>query len=216
VKTPGVRVIVARGAGDQAFISGADIAEFGEQRFDAVSNRAFTASVTAATAALMSAPVPVIAMIKGFCIGGGIVIASACDIRVSADGARFGVPAGRLGLAYELDNMARLQALVGRGVALEMLATARQLTAQEALQYGLVNRIVPAAQLETVVKQMVDQIATTAPMTFAAAKLSSRAASDPALQAAAQAAIDACFDSADFKEGRASFHERRHATFTGK
>lgn len=210
-----VRVIIVSGAGDRAFISGADIAEFEEQRHDSKSNESFTASVSAATAALLAAPVPVIAMIKGFCIGGGMVISSACDIRICAEGSRFGVPAGKLGLAYEIDNLARLQSIVGAGVTLEMLATARHFTAEEALRIGYVNTVVPEAQLENAVQELVRQITALAPMTFAAAKLSSRAARDPSLAPQAQAAIDACFDSDDFREGRAAFHQRRVPAFKG-
>ena len=211
-----VRVIVVRGAGERAFISGADIAEFDVQRNNAETNRSFTASVTAATASLIAAPVPVIAMIKGFCIGGGMVVASACDLRICAEGSRFGVPAGKLGLGYEMDNLARLQAIVGAGIALEMIATARHFTHDEALRIGFVNRVVNEADLEATVRDLVDQIAMTAPRTFTAAKLSSRAAHDASLRKVAQAAIDTCFDSEDFKEGRAAFHARRQPVFKGQ
>ena len=210
------RTIIVRGAGDRSFISGADIAEFDVYRHDAATNRAFTASVTAATAALMAAPVPVIAMIRGFCIGGGIVVSSACDIRVCTENSRFGVPAGKLGLGYELDNLARLQSIVGAGIVLEMIATARQFTAEEALRVGFVNRVTRDDGLDAAVKELVDQILATAPGTYAAAKLASRAARDPSLLPEAQAAIDACFDSEDFREGRAAFHARRAAVFRGR
>jgi enoyl-CoA hydratase/carnithine racemase len=213
---PQTRVIVIRGAGDKAFISGADIAEFDVQRNDASSNKPFTHAVSAATASLADARLPVIAMINGFCIGGGMVIASACDIRICSEGSRFGVPAGKLGLGYELDNFARLQSIVGRGIAMEMLATARHFTAQEALQAGFVNRIVPAANLEAEIHSMAAMTASLAPLSVAAAKLASRAALDPTLRDEAQRAIDSCFDSEDFKEGRAAFRERRVPTFTGK
>ena len=210
------REIVVKGAGDKAFISGADIAEFDVQRNNAASNKPFTAAVTAATASLVEAPLPVIAMINGFCIGGGMVIASACDIRICAEGSRFGVPAGKLGLGYELDNLARLQSIVGRGIAMEMLATARHFTAGEALSAGFINRVIAANQLEATVRDMVAMIATTAPLSFAAAKLASRAAADPSLEAEAQRAIDVCFDSEDFQEGRAAFSERRAPVFVGR
>ena len=216
VADPGVRCIVLRGAGERAFISGADIAEFEVQRNDAASNREFTGAVSAATAALLSAPLPVIAMIGGFCIGGGLVIASACDIRICTENSRFGVPAGRLGLGYELDNMKRLQGIVGSGIALDMIATARQLTSAEAWRLGLVNDVVSEALLDKTIRTLADQIAATAPMTYAAAKLASRAASDPSLRPAAQGAIDACFDSEDFREGRAAFHARRDPAFKGR
>lgn len=215
-ENPLVRAIVVRGAGDRAFISGADIAEFDQERSASPSNQVFVRAVSAATAALIEMPRPVIAMIRGFCIGGGMVIASACDIRICAEGSRFGVPAGKLGLGYELDNLARLQSIVGKGFAMEMLATARQFSAEEALQCGFVNRILPVADLEISVRDMAAQIARNAPLSIAAAKLASRAAADPALARQAQAAVDACFDSADYREGRAAFREKREPRFTGR
>lgn len=216
VDEPAVRVIVVRGAGEKAFISGADIAEFEQVRHDAATNKPFTAAVTRATASLMEAPKPVIAMINGFCIGGGMVISSACDIRVCSEGSRFGVPAGKLGLGYEIDNFQRLQSIVGKGIALEMLATARHFSAAEMLRANFVSRVVPAAELAALVAELAGQIAATAPLTYAAAKLSSRSTADPALRDKAQAAIDTCFNSDDFKEGRAAFHAKRNPVFKGR
>jgi enoyl-CoA hydratase len=213
---PAVRAIVIRGAGDKAFISGADIAEFERERSDASSNRVFTAAVSRATASLIETPKPVIAMINGYCIGGGMVIASACDIRICTEASRFGVPAGRLGLGYELDNLRRLQSIVGKGVAMEMLATARQFAAEEARAAGFVNRIVPAADLEAAVREMAAQISRIAPLSIAAAKLASRAASDASLTPLAQDAIDACFDSEDYRSGREAFRDKREPRFNGR
>lgn len=215
-ENPSVRALVVRGAGDRAFISGADIAEFDQERSASLANQVFVRAVSAATAALIETPKPVIAMIRGFCIGGGMVIASACDIRICAEGARFGVPAAKLGLGYELDNLARLQSIVGKGIAMEMLATARQFSADEALRTGFVNRVVPATDLEECVREMAAQIAQNAPQSIAAAKLASRAASNPTLTQEAQRAIDACFDSADYQEGRAAFRQKRAPRFTGR
>jgi enoyl-CoA hydratase len=210
-----IRVILVHGAGDKAFASGADIAEFETTRRDSASNHAFTAAVSAATSAIATSPLPVIAMIRGYCIGGGMVIASACDMRIASEGARFGVPAARLGLGYELDNLKRLVGLVGSGVVMEMLAAARQFTAQEAFAAGFLNRIVPEQALEQTARDMASLVSANAPLTIAAAKLASRAAADPALDAQAQAAIDTCFDSADYREGRAAFGEKRPPAFKG-
>ncbi len=213
---PGLRAIVLRGAGETAFVSGADISEFETIRQSSSTNADFTAVVTAATAALEQAPVPVIAMIHGFCIGGGVVLSSACDLRVASDTAVFGVPAGKLGLGYELDNLKRLVRVVGPSFAMEMLATARRFPADHALRMGYLNRVVPSQELEATVREYVADIAALAPMSLAAAKLGRRAAFDASLDGVAQAAIDACFDSQDFAEGRLAFREKRRPTFIGR
>ncbi len=213
---PGVRVIVIRGAGEKAFASGADIAEFERERFDAASNHIFTKAVSAATSSLVESPLPVIAMIHGYCIGGGMVIASACDIRIAASNAQFAVPAGKLGLGYELDNYRRLVGLVGPGLAMEFLATARRFTAAETQAAGFLNRVVEPGALAATIADYAAMIATTAPLSLAAAKLAGRAAIDPHLNADAQAAIDVCFDSSDYKEGRAAFSEKRAPRFRGE
>jgi enoyl-CoA hydratase len=212
----GVRVIVVRGAGEKAFASGADIAEFETERFDAASNHQFTEAVSAATGALVGSPLPVIAMIHGYCIGGGMVISSACDIRIASEDAQFAVPAGKLGLGYELDNYKRLAGIVGPGMAMEFLATARRFNAAEAKAAGFLNRVTAADRLQYTIAEYAAMIATTAPLSLAAAKLAGRAAIDPRLNAEAQAAIDVCFDSVDYKEGRAAFREKRAPRFTGK
>lgn len=213
---PAVRMIIVHGAGNKAFASGADIAEFETTRHDSATNHVFTAAVSAATGALADSRLPVVAMIRGFCIGGGMVIASACDMRIASDNSRFGVPAGRLGLGYELDNFKRLFGLVGPGIAMEMLATARQFSATEALAAGFVNRAVSAEALEHDTLEMAAQIAANAPLSIAASKLASRAARDPSLDGDAQSAIDACFDSADYREGRAAFRDKRPPVFRGR
>ena len=145
------------------------------------------------------------------------VIARHADVEkvVVVQHSRFGVPAGKLGLGYEMDNLARLQGVVGSALTLEMIATARQFTADEVLLAGFLNRVVTLDTLEQAVRDLVTEISATAPLTYAAAKLASRAARDPSLNDAAQAAIDTCFDSNDFMEGRAAFHARRAPSFTG-
>ncbi|MDZ4760089.1 MAG: enoyl-CoA hydratase [Alphaproteobacteria bacterium] len=214
-RDPIVRCIIVRGAGERAFVSGADIAEFDEVRFDAASNDAFVRTVSAASASIVETPKPVIAMIRGYCIGGGMVIASACDLRFCSAGSRFGVPAAKLGIGYELDNYRRLLDLVGPGRALEMLLTARQFGDAEAFAAGFVNGVVSPDELEQRVRDCAAMMAGNAPRSLAAAKLANRAGLDRRLDADAQAAIDACFDSADFAEGRTAFREKRRAIFKG-
>lgn len=213
---PDVRAIIVRGAGEKAFVSGADIAEFETERFDSASNQGFVEAVSAATGALLDCPKPVIAMIRGFCIGGGVVIASACDIRLASDDARFGVPAGKLGLGYELDNFKRLASIVGPGFAIEMLATARHFTASQAQTAGFLNRVVPADGLEALARDYAGMIAQLAPLSLSAARASLKAFRDPSLDAQAQSAIDACFDSEDYREGRDAFRGKRKPSFKGR
>jgi len=162
---PAIRVIVLRGAGEKAFVSGLDISEFAD---------AFSSSATAvgieemsarACARVESSPKPTIAMINGFCMGAGIQIASSCDLRVAADTAVLAIPAARLGLGYPADSIHRLVAIVGPAHVKDIFFTARQLSAGEAGHMGLVNRVVPAAELETRVRETCAMIAGNAGVT---------------------------------------------------
>ena len=213
---PAMRTIVLRGAGDKAFVAGADISEFDDVRSDALSNHQFTRAVVAATHSLRSCRLPVIAQIQGFCIGGGIVLACACDIRISDQSATFAVPAAKLGLGYEYENYEALIRIVGYGAAAQMVLTAQPIDAQRALQIGLVQEVISTEKLGSRVREITNQVAALAPMTLAATKASALAAADPALRAQAASAIDACFDSDDFAEGRRAFSERRPPVFQGK
>jgi enoyl-CoA hydratase len=214
---PAIRAIVITGAGERAFISGADIAEFETERFDSASNHIFTEAVTEATASLLDAPKPVIAAIAGFCIGGGVVIASACDIRLCTQDSVFGVPASKLGLGYEYDNLERLVSLVGRGAALDMISTGRRLTADEALRLRLVERVLPSREaLAAMVQDYAAAIGANAPLSIAAAKACSNAVMGRATPEDGQTAIDVCFDSDDYREGRAAFREKRAPSFKGR
>ncbi len=214
-KDTAVRSIVLTGAGEKAFVSGADISEFETVRCDSVTNHSFTRSVSQATAALTNCPKPVLAEIRGYCIGGGIVLATACDIRICETGSLFAVPPGKLGLGYELDNYQRLARLVGQGIAMEMVATARLFTAEEAKSAGLVNKVVDPSELAGTIDEYTGMIAATAPMSFSAAKLCQRSLLEPSLEEVAQKAIDACFDSEDFREGQSAFKEKRAPVFKG-
>lgn len=215
---PAVRVIVLAGGGEQAFVSGADIAEFAEVRRDAASARAYEDVNEAAFAALRGAAKPTVAMIRGPCFGGGVGLAAACDLRVAADDAVFSIPAAKLGIAYPPPAIADVVALVGASRAKDLFFTARRLDHAEALSIGLVDRVVPAASLRTETGALAETIAANAPLTIAAAKaaITAAASTDPAAAARARAAAEACFSSADFAEGRDAFLAKRTPRFAGR
>jgi enoyl-CoA hydratase/carnithine racemase len=161
---------------------------------------------------------PTIAMIRGYCIGGGCALAISCDMRTATEQSRFGIPAAKLGLGYSYGGVKRLADLVGPSFAKEILFTARQFSAEEARIMGLVNRVVPNADLETVVRETADTIAANAPLTIAAVKAiigESLKDKDERDLARCEAMIEACFASNDYKEGRRAFMEKRKPAFTG-
>jgi enoyl-CoA hydratase/carnithine racemase len=163
-------------------------------------------------------PIPTIAMIRGYCIGGGTAAAVCCDLRICTENARFGVPAAKLGLGYGLNRAQPLVDLVGPAFAKEMFFTGRQFTAREAERMGLVNRVIEDDKLEAAVDEMARTIAENAPLTVKCAKLVvGEAIKDSSLRdvAATERAVQACFDSNDYKEGQAAFMEKRKPNFTG-
>jgi enoyl-CoA hydratase len=205
----GVRVLVMRGAGDRAFASGADIGDLGAV------GRSASPSLSAP---LVSSRKPIVAMIHGSCIGGGLLVALGADIRIAADDARFGIPAVRLGVAYPYDGVRQVVAAAGPSAAGEILLTGSTFGAEDACRWGLVSRTVPAGELESTVVAVATAIADGAPLSVHAAKSSIRAAlagSPPEGVAEADAAIRACWGSADFEEGRRAFAEKRTPTFRG-
>jgi enoyl-CoA hydratase/carnithine racemase len=216
---PEVRVIVLKGAGDKAFVSGADISEFEEKRSNAENIAAYNAVSHRATAALQEVNKPTIAMIRGYCVGGGVSVALSCDLRIAAEGSSFAVPAAKLGLGYEFDGVRKLVDVVGPSFAREIFYTARQFTVQEAASMGLVNRVVPAGELVEYVRDYAGRIAANAPLTVASIKtlvaqaIKDESQRDPAL---CQAVVDRCFASDDYVEGRQAFMEKRKPKFTGK
>src|SRR3984885_10261327 len=216
---PAIRVIVLSGAGGKAFVSGADISEFKEKRDSVEAAAAYAKTSENARLALQNTLKPTIAMIRGYCIGGGLATAIACDIRIAAEGSKFGVPAAKLGLGYAYEGIKKLVDLVGPAFAREIFFTARQFTTDEALRMGLVNQVVPSDELETYVENYCKTIAGNAPLTIKAAKaIVKEALKDEAQRnmELCERLVKDCFASADYTEGSTAFMEKRRPVFTGR
>jgi len=214
-----VRVVVVSGAGGKAFVSGADISRFGDERATEEAIARYNAMVENANTTFYEFPKPTIAMIRGYCIGGGVGLAVCCDLRICSDNSRFAIPAAKLGLGYGFTGIKRLSDLVGPAFAKEIFFTARQFDAEEAHAMGLVNRVVPDAELEDYVRNYADTIAANAPLTVDAVKyIVGQVVKDESQRNLARAAemVKACFQSKDYIEGRTAFMEKRKPVFTGQ
>lgn len=215
---PAVRLVVLSGAGGKAFVSGADISKFESERASEEAVAEY-ARVTGETfTRLQEFPKPTIAKINGYCVGGGVALAVCCDIRICEEGSRFSVPAAKLGLGYQAKYVKRLSDLVGPSFTKEIFFTARLFDAGEARVMGLVNRVVPAADLDAYVADYAAQIAGNAPLTIAALKAAvGELGKDPDERdmARCNAMVEACFKSRDYAEGRTAFMEKRKPRFTG-
>jgi enoyl-CoA hydratase len=215
---PEVRVIVLTGAGGKAFVSGADISKFESERASEEAVQRYNALVDKVYTRIYRFPKPTIAMIKGYCIGGGLNLAICCDMRYATEGSKFSLPAAKLGLGYGYSGLRRYIETIGPVATKEIFYTARQLTAAEARRWGMVNEIVADDALETTVMGIANTIADNAPMTIATIKRSTvEILKDPDKQdvAACDAMVTACFASNDYKEGRKAFMEKRKPQFTG-
>jgi len=216
---PDVRVVILTGAGGKAFVSGADISKFENERSTAKAVNEYGQAVEALCDALLDFEKPTIAMIHGYCIGGGLNIAVCCDLRYCNPGARFGIPAAQLGIGYPHAAVRRLMNLIGPQFVREMLFTARRFDSGAAARIGLVNGTLEDTEIDSVVRQTAMQIADNAPLSLHAAKtairelLQDQSRRDLGL---CDREVERCFDSDDYREGRRAFMEKRKPAFKGK
>ncbi len=213
---PDVRVVVMSGAGDRAFVSGADISEFESRRSDPETIKKYDAIAAAAGRAYGELDKPIIAMIQGYCMGGGLLTALCADLRIASDDSQFGVPAARLGLGYGYGGVKTLVDLVGFAAAQEILLTGKRFPASDAARWNLINRVTSRADLEPTVHDLAAAIAQNAPMTIRAIRRAIREIpKDPDQRNLDEVVrlVQSCFASEDYREGRQAFMEKRRPTF---
>ena len=216
---PEVRAIVLKGEGDKAFVSGADVSQYEKQRSSAEGIQYYEEIAGRVAERLQSCDKVLIAMIRGYCLGAGVNLALCCDLRIAAEDAKLGIPAARLGLGYRASSLKNLVDIVGPAYAREVLITGRHFSAAEAKAMGLVHRVAPVAELESLVLEYCATISENAPLTIRASKRIIRELlkSSTTFDAEACAAlVKACFESQDYVEGRRAFMEKRKPAFQGK
>ncbi|HYY87943.1 MAG TPA: enoyl-CoA hydratase-related protein [Chloroflexota bacterium] len=214
-----VRVVVLRAAGARAFSAGADVAEFEHIRASREGGLAYNRALREAMDALVGLPMPVLARIQGFCIGGGCELALCADLRICDEAAEFGIPAAKLGTGLDLGDVQRLVRLVGPAHARVILFSGRRFSAEQALRMGLVDEVVPTADLEACLERWLDDLLAGSPLALRRAKQDiALVLDDPALRNVADRDAHAAelFDSADYREGVRAFLEKRAPRFTGR
>jgi enoyl-CoA hydratase len=214
-----ISVVVLSGAGDKAFVSGADISQFAKNRHNADAQQEYDRVTGIGRERFHNFSKPIIARIRGFCMGGGLAIAMATDLRIASTDSQFGIPAARLSIAYAPDAVRRLIDLVGPAHARMILYTGKRIDAVEAERIGLINRMTSEEELNNVVLDIARTIADNAPLSVAASKLTINEMLKDESQrdmAAIQRAMEGCFNSADYKEGRTAFMEKRPPRFVGR
>jgi enoyl-CoA hydratase len=216
---PGVRIVILAGAGDKAFVSGADISQFEKTRHNAEASEEYSKKSAAQRALLADYPKPIIASIRGFCLGGGMQVAMAADIRIASENSQFGIPAAKLGIAYGYDGLKHLVSLVGPSWARLIMYTGMKIDSAEALRIGLVDRVLPDTELWDATMDIARNISGNAPLAIQAAKITiAQVLKDPDkrdMDAIKQIGT-ACMDSEDFREGRTAFMEKRKPRFKGR
>lgn len=216
---PEVRCVVLTSEGEKAFCAGADIAQFEQARSGPEASAEYDRITRGTLAQLQAFPRPTIAMISGFCLGGGVALAIACDLRLAATGSRYGIPAARLGIGYPYHGVKRLTDLVGPAQAKRLLYAAERYPAEEMLRIGLIDELLAPEQLEPRVRTLAGLIAGNAPLTIATAKYTIETICKDESQrdlAGCDARVKACIDSEDHAEGRRAFMEKRAPVFRGR
>jgi enoyl-CoA hydratase len=214
-----VRVVILVGAGDKAFVSGADISQFEKTRHNAAASEEYSRRSAAQRALLADYPKPTISCIRGFCLGGGMQVAMLTDMRIAAKDSQFGIPAAKLGIAYGYDGLRHLVSLVGPSWARLIMYTGMKIDSAEALRIGLVDRVVPNGELWDATMEIARTISGNAPLAIQAAKITiAQVLKDPAARDmdAIKKIGSACMDSEDFREGRQAFMEKRKPKFKGR
>ena len=213
-----IRVIVLNGAGGKSFVSGADISKFDKERSSKEAVLSYNKRTQKVYELLETFPKPTIAMIDGYCIGGGLNLAVCCDIRICSEKSKFAMPAAKLSLGYPFSSIKRLFDVMGPGMAKHFMFTAEKISASEALACGLVQKLVSAENIETYIRDYALTISHNAPLTIKAMKqigieiLKNPDERDLLL---CEQLASACFDSEDYKEGRKAFMEKRKPNFKG-